>query len=627
MSVTVLPLPVRVDPVDTLCTVALRVCRDLGVLRRAQRIRGEALAQERGIPSLLRGPGVNIKPYTPMLDFAGAEGTIATVAAGPVDDIDLTITPTVDGGVRLRLEVNPDVHSAADADAIARRYAGFLSRIAAEPAQPLGRSAALAIRASDDEVTFAHLHARVRSLAAVLEAGGAVAPIDLAYPEKRIAFVLRHADPRLVVTIEGSPAAAHPRALVLDGDGTAGLPAASDDTVFPSPAPDALASVIYTSGSTGTPKGVGVSRGSLSFFLAHHAETLFRPVAARVGRRLRAVHTASFAFDSSWEQLLWLLLGHELLVFDEDDRRDAREIVHSPEMTRESLYVAMTRGRESNRAYIATDEHHLEEHQHREDLQMTARSILYGILQHIGAEQSAHETITTEQDMWRSLAQLAAEYDAIAQEAQQDRWVTLLEYGGLTHEAIDELVETESFGILTTELRRLEAVGHDIDDLLPRITRAGGLDGVEDLGSLLRYRVQKVAATYQPSARRVSLIAGLIPRATGITDPAMQHALHEREQLIQQRLDALTTKAIEQAAPWLESLGDLAPKERNGVVRAVVAYRDRWGVASTSPLGSVPSDDAQRIDYERTRGLLTSHQAEPHDIAPEPPQRSGGRTL
>lgn len=396
MSVTVLPLPVRVDPTDTLCTVALRVCRDLGVLRRAQRIRGEALAQERGIPSLLRGPGVNIKPYTPMLDFAGAEGTIATVAAGPVDDIDLTITPTADGGVRLHLEVNPDAYSAADADAIARRYAGFLFRIAAEPAQPLGRSAALAIgdggasgseplpeggypivdisaalaravaaapeaiaiRASDDEVSFAHLHARVRSLAAVLvsrgigsddvvalamprgidlivaifavlEAGGAVAPIDLAYPEERIAYVLRHADPRLVVTIEGSPAAAHPRALVLDGGGTAGLPAASEDSVFPSPASDALASVIYTSGSTGTPKGVGVTRGSLSFFLAHHAETLFRPVAARAGRRLRAAHTASFAFDSSWEQVLWLLLGHELIVFDEDDRRDAREIVEA----------------------------------------------------------------------------------------------------------------------------------------------------------------------------------------------------------------------------------------------------------------------------------------------------------
>src|SRR5690606_19692519 len=50
---------------------------------------------------------------------------------------------------------------------------------------------------------------------------------------------------------------------------------------------------------------------------------------AQVGHRLRAAHTASFSFDSSWEQLLWLLLGHELVVFDEDDRRDARAIVEA----------------------------------------------------------------------------------------------------------------------------------------------------------------------------------------------------------------------------------------------------------------------------------------------------------
>ena len=228
--------------------------------------------------------------------------------------------------------------------------------------------------------------------------------------------------------------------------------------------------------------------------------------------------------------------------------------------------------------------------------------------------------------MWGSLAQLAAEYDTIAQEAQQDRWVTLLEHGGLTPQAIDELVETDSFGILTTELRRLEADGHDINDLLPRITRAGGLDGVEDLGSLLRYRVQKVAATYQPSARRVSLIAGLVPRATGITDPAMRQALQEREQLMQQRLDALTTTAIERPEPWMSIVDGLDPDARATAVRVVAAYRDRWGITSTSPLGPVPDDDAKRIDYERARGLLASHQLDQQDASPGAQQRRS-RTL
>ncbi|MGO1315428.1 MAG: MobF family relaxase [Cellulomonadaceae bacterium] len=343
----------------------------------------------------------------------------------------------------------------------------------------------------------------------------------------------------------------------------------------------------------------------------------------RAHSKLRTAITLPAAYVAGNVELGYAITAHRAQGSTVDT---AHAIVHSPEMTRESLYVAMTRGRESNRAYIATDEHHLEEHQHRDDLQMTARSILYGILQHVGAEPSAHETITAEQDMWGSLAQLAAEYDTIAQEAQQDRWITLLEHGGLTPPAIDELVATESFGILTTELRRLEADGHDINNLLPRITRAGGLDGVEDLGSLLRYRIQKVAATYRPSTRRVSLIAGLIPRATGITDPAMRYALQEREQLMQQRLDALSTTAIERPEPWMRGLDDLDPDARVTALRAVVAYRDRWGITSTSPLGPVPDDDAQRIDYERARAaFLVMQDREAPDA--RGPSRSTGRSL
>lgn len=203
----------------------------------------------------------------------------------------------------------------------------------------------------------------------------------------------------------------------------------------------------------------------------------------RAHSKWRTTITLPAAYVSENVELAYAVTAHRAQGSTVDT---AHAIVHSPEMTRESLYVAMTRGRESNRVYVATDEHHLEEHQHRGDLAMTARSILYGILQHPGAELSAHETTSAEQDVWRSLAQLAAEYDTIAQEAQLDRWVTLLEQAGLTTRAIDELVETDSFGILTTELRRLEADGHDIDDLLPRVIGAGNLDDVDDLGSLLR---------------------------------------------------------------------------------------------------------------------------------------------
>ena len=306
----------------------------------------------------------------------------------------------------------------------------------------------------------------------------------------------------------------------------------------------------------------------------------------------------------------------------------AHAIVHAPEVTRESLYVAMTRGRESSRVYVATDQHHLEEHQHRDDLQNTARSILYGILQHSGAELSAHDTIRVEQDVWGSLARLAAEYDTIAQAAGQARWIQLLEAGGLTPDTVDDLVTTDAFGILTTELHRLEADGHDIDDLLPRVIRAGGLTDADDLGSLIRYRIQKITASYQPSTQRTtSLIAGLIPRATGITDPEMQQALTEREHLMHERVAALTEQLLDHPAPWMTILADAPADTRTAAVRAVAAYRDRWNITSSSPLGAIPSDDAQRIDYERTRAALDAATASAEEPASTPMSRRTGRTF
>ncbi|MFD2840667.1 hypothetical protein ACFSYH_08800 [Populibacterium corticicola] len=193
---------------------------------------------------------------------------------------------------------------------------------------------------------------------------------------------------------------------------------------------------------------------------------------------------------------------------------------------------------------------------------------------------------------------------------------------------VDELVETESFGILTTELRRLEAAGHDIEQLLPRVVQAGNLEGVDDLGSLLRYRIQKITSTYPPSPRcATGLIAELVPRATGIADPAMRTALDEREHLMGERLAALTQAAIEQHAPWLPILGDLDHENLQQTVRAVAAYRDWWGITSTSALGPVPADDAQRLDYERTRDTLTRLNQAPDDNTREIAQRRDERRI
>lgn len=84
----------------------------------------------------------------------------------------------------------------------------------------------------------------------------------------------------------------------------------------------------------------------------------------------------------------------------------------------------------------------------------------------------------------------------------------------------------------------------------------------------------------------------------------MREALEERERLMQQRITTLVQTALERPEPWMARLGETDPHARAEVVEAVVAYRDRWGITSASPLGEVPVDDAQRIDYERTRSRL-----------------------
>src|SRR5207237_9382960 len=113
----------------------------------------------------------------------------------------------------------------------------------------------------------------VIALLAVLKAGAAYLPIDLAYPAERIAFILDDARPALVLTTREMtprvPEAAGVDRLVLDAAGSGqalarhpGSNPTDADRIQPlSGAHPAY--VIYTSGSTGRPKGVVVAHKGL----------------------------------------------------------------------------------------------------------------------------------------------------------------------------------------------------------------------------------------------------------------------------------------------------------------------------------------------------------------------------
>ncbi|WP_105034232.1 MobF family relaxase [Cryobacterium aureum] len=296
---------------------------------------------------------------------------------------------------------------------------------------------------------------------------------------------------------------------------------------------------------------------------------------------------------------------------------DTAHVVVAPSMPRENLYVAMTRGREANTAYVAVDRPDVAHVGPRpgDAADVTARSILYGILQHVGAELSAHETLAAEQDAWGSVAQLAAEYETLAAAAQHDRWVSVVSASGLSPGQADEVIHSDAFGPFTAELRRAEAHFVDVASLLPRVVAARGFEDAQDIAAVLQARVVAVVSrdTGAGRTRRAPrLVAGLIPRALGPMDAVMHQALVERSDLIESRASAVLDQALLAGEPWTRALG-AAPRgtaavawHQNGC--AVAAYRDRYGIVGAKSLGAPPESTAQKLDAARAHAALIAAQ-------------------
>ncbi|MEU3529915.1 amino acid adenylation domain-containing protein, partial [Streptomyces sp. NPDC038707] len=158
------------------------------------------------------------------------------------------------------------------------------------------------------------------TLLAVLKAGGAYLPLDLAYPAERISYLLEDARPGLVVTdagfAEALPDFAEP--VVLDDPALRADLAARPDRDPTNPDrraalhPRNPAYVIYTSGSTGRPKGVVVAHAGVANLAAwgvaeFGAETFSRALA-----------TTSTTFDVSvFDTLVPLLVGGSIMLLDD----------------------------------------------------------------------------------------------------------------------------------------------------------------------------------------------------------------------------------------------------------------------------------------------------------------------
>ena len=153
----------------------------------------------------------------------------------------------------------------------------------------------------------------VVGLLGILKAGGAYVPLDPAYPQERLAFMLKDTDVPVLLTqgrlLEGLPKD-RAKAVCLDTDWKA-ISLESEENLVTAVTAENLAYVTYTSGSTGTPKGVAIPHRGV-------ARLLFGVDYVHLGATETFLQLAPLSFDASTFEVWGALLhGARLALFPE----------------------------------------------------------------------------------------------------------------------------------------------------------------------------------------------------------------------------------------------------------------------------------------------------------------------
>jgi amino acid adenylation domain-containing protein len=149
------------------------------------------------------------------------------------------------------------------------------------------------------------------ALLGILKAGAAYLPLDPAYPEQRLQFMLEDTGAALLIAQESLTdkldGLGVPR-LLIDADWPSIAQFGTTSLELTTVGPDSLAYIIFTSGSTGRPNGVMVEHRSLLNFAAQ------LPGQLRISQASRILQFTSPSFDVSLAEIFGTLLAGGTLV-------------------------------------------------------------------------------------------------------------------------------------------------------------------------------------------------------------------------------------------------------------------------------------------------------------------------
>ncbi|MEV0137903.1 MobF family relaxase [Streptomyces globisporus] len=151
--------------------------------------------------------------------------------------------------------------------------------------------------------------------------------------------------------------------------------------------------------------------------------------------------------------------------------------------SREAFYVAMTRGREANTAYMSTDMPGVPEEQRPEPMTLFKQT-----LENSSVEKSATQVQREELEWSSSLAKHSYELEDLAtRDAEKKFGRVLFEKLG---DKFAKVRDSEAYGSLIRLGRSAEAAGHDAMEMMRSITDRG-LEDAKDVAKVLHWRAEQ----------------------------------------------------------------------------------------------------------------------------------------
>ena len=266
---------------------------------------------------------------------------------------------------------------------------------------------------------------------------------------------------------------------------------------------------------------------------------------------------------------------------------DTAHLLVTGSLSRQALYVGMTRGRESNTAHVVTGKTAPPGHEPYQ--QAAAESVLANVMGRDAEDLSATEQIRQAQEWTGGTGHLLHLWSVATRQAL---------YPDIDQRIKARLTESEAWRYdrehsrqaLQQRLRAAQLAGHDITALIDQIT-AAPMDRARSISSVLHFRLQQLALP-QLAAHDVTWA-----QRTPASAPAVARELAAG---LDNRVRALGERMAASPQPWLaRQLGVIAP-DASPALRE--EYTRRAGLAAAYREAAGITDPDQAVSLEPHRG-------------------------